>query len=148
MDSVEDGRNWITYSGHGYTGGWAGPDMTTNDVHGLNDPTSMPFVLGFACDTGDYRPAETFAEVWQRNPNGAILYWGSVDSSYWDPDDILEKRLYDGIFAGKREIADILDHALSEHYAHFGGGGFSKYYWESYTAFTDPTITLRTGLPE
>lgn len=144
--SIAEGRNFITYSGHGYSGGWAGPDLSSADVKTLHDPEMMPFVLGFACNTADQQSAENFAEAWQRHPFGAILYLGSVDSSYWDEDDILERRLFDGIFAGRTEFGDTLNNALLQHWAHYGGAGKSKYYWESYTTFGDPSISLRTGV--
>lgn len=146
--SLREGRNFVTYSGHGYAGGWAGPNLSTADVKALSDPDMMPFVLGFACNTADYRDTENFAEAWQRNPNGAILYLGSFDSSYWDEDDIFERKLYDGIFAGTTEFGASINSALSQLWAHYGGAGKSSYYWESYTTFGDPSISLRTGIPQ
>jgi hypothetical protein len=146
MSMANQGRNFITYSGHGYTGGWAGPSFNSSNIRNLSDENVSPFVLGFACDTGDYRGNTTFAETWTHHPAGAILYWGSMDSSYWDEDDVLERRLYDGVFDGLREFGNILNNALSQHWAHYGGGGKSKYYWETYHTFGDPSVRLRTGI--
>ena len=142
---MSEGRNFIIYSGHGYNNGWAGPNVGRSDIKRLQDASVNPFVIGFACDTGDYRQTETFAEVWLRHPAGAISYWGSMDSSYWDEDDIMEKRLFDKMFAGEYEIGSLFNHSLEQVWAHYGGAGYSKYYWESYTAFTDPSINIRVG---
>jgi hypothetical protein len=142
LSSIREGRNFVIYSGHGYTGGWAGPSLDSSGIRSLSEQGYMPFVVGFACDTGDYRPTEGFAETWQRHPAGAVLYLGSVDSSYWDEDDVMERRLFDGIFAGKRRFGDVVNHALTEVWRQYGGSGLSKYYMESYTTFADPSVDL------
>ena len=71
------------------------------------------------------------------------MFWGSLWTSYWDEDDILERRMYDGIFQkGKSTFADITSNALSEHWRHYGGAGKSEYYWETYVSFGDPSPKL------
>src|SRR5690606_12635198 len=91
MRALSAGRSFVIYSGHGWTGGWVGPDMNSSDVLSLTNPDNLPFVVGFACDTADYRGEGGIAEAWQRHPNGAVVYWGSYNSSYWDEDDILQQ---------------------------------------------------------
>lgn len=138
------GRSIINYSGHGSTNSWAGPNVTQADVRSLSDPDALPFVISNACITGDFRVGESFAETWQRHPAGAIAFWGSMDSSYWDEDDILERRLFDGIFRnGLRTFGAATSFALSEHWRHYQGAGRSKYYWETYVLFGDPSLELR-----
>jgi subtilisin-like proprotein convertase family protein len=139
------GRTIINYSGHGSTTSWAGPSVSQADVRRLADPNALPFVISNACITGDFRVGESFAETWQRHRAGAIAFWGSMDSSYWDEDDILERRLFDGIFRdGQLQFGQITSFALSEHWRHYQGGGKSKYYWETYVLFGDPSLDLRT----
>lgn len=138
------GRSIINYSGHGSTTSWAGPNVTQADVRRLSNANALPFVISNACITGDFRVAESFAETWQRHPAGAIAFWGSMDSSYWDEDDILERRLFDGIFRrGFRDFGSATSFALSEHWRHYQGAGKSKYYWETYVLFGDPSLSLR-----
>lgn len=139
------GRTIIDYSGHGANTYWDAPRFEPEDVRNLADPNALPFVIANACITGDYRVDESFGETWQRHPYGAITYWGSMDSTYWDEDDILERRMFDGIFKGeKRTFSEITHHALAEMWIHYGGEGFSDYYWETYVLFGDPSIPLRT----
>lgn len=139
------GRTIIDYSGHGGTTNWAGPNVSQDDVRALTDPDALPFVVSNACITGDFRVAESFGETWQRHHAGAILFWGSMDSTYWDEDDILEKAMFDGIYRdGRLLFHDITAHALSEHWRHYGGEGKAKYYWETYVTFGDPSLELRT----
>ena len=145
-EALELGRTVIDYSGHGANTYWDAPRLEQDDVRNLADPNALPFVIANACITGDYRVDESFGETWQRHPYGAITYWGSMDSTYWDEDDILERRMFDGIFKGnKRTFAEITHNALTELWTFYGGKGFSDYYWETYVLFGDPSIPLRTA---
>ncbi len=143
MDQIGKGRAIIDYSGHGANTFWDAPRVSQSDVRSLTH-SSLPFVISNACITGDFRVAESFAETWQRHEWGAVMFWGSMDNTYWDEDDILEKKMFDGIFkAGKLAFGPIAHYALTEHARHYGGQGRSNYYWETYHMFGDPSISLR-----
>ncbi len=145
LEVMNLGRTIIDYSGHGSNYGWHGPTITQDNVRSLTDPNALPFVVGNACITGDYRVAESFAETWQRHPAGAIVYWGSMDSSYWDEDDFLERAMFDHIYRdGELNFAAFTDFALGDVWRQYGGEGRSKYYWETYVLFGDPSLDLRT----
>ncbi|MBI2519185.1 MAG: hypothetical protein HYV97_02160 [Bdellovibrio sp.] len=143
MAAITKGRSIIDYSGHGANTFWDAPRVEQEDVRSLTQ-SSLPFVISNACITGDFRVTESFAETWQRQEWGAVMFWGSMDSTYWDEDDILEKRMFDGIFAeGKTAFGPITQYALEEMAKHYGGSGRSDYYFETYHMFGDPSITLR-----
>lgn len=143
VDHMKQGRFIINFSGHGSHTGWE--DVTTQDVLSMNDPNALPWVISNACITGDFREEPVFAETWQRHPNGAITFWGSMDSSYWDEDDILEKAMYDAVFdRGTRSFDLIHQYALGEVWRHYGGQAKSAYYWETYVTFGDPSLEVRT----
>lgn len=142
-NAVIDGRAMIIYSGHGYSGGWAGPTLRATELNELSDPNFMPIAFGFACNTADYRGENGIAEIWTRMSGGAIFYLGSVDSSYWDEDDVFQRRIFDALYRdGVREFGRMVEQGLSDHWKHYGGAGLSKYYWESYTVFADPSMKL------
>jgi hypothetical protein len=64
-----------------------------------------------------------------------------MDNTYWDEDDILERKMFDGMYAGgQKTFAGITHYALQEHWKHYGGAGKSKYYWETYVLFGDPAL--------
>ncbi|MCX6118674.1 MAG: C25 family cysteine peptidase [Proteobacteria bacterium] len=141
------GRTIINYSGHGSNTGWE--DVTTPDINSFADPDALPYVMSNACITGDFRKDPVFAETWLREPQGAITFWGSMDSTYWDEDDILEKALYDGMFEkGLREFDRLHQNALTGMWTYYGGANRSKYYWETYVTFGDPSLEFRTNRPE
>ncbi len=146
VDHIKAGRSIINFSGHGSNTGWE--DVTTADVKSFDDKDSLPYVIGNACITADFRVPSVFGETWLRQPNGAIVYWGSMDSSYWDEDDILEKALYEGMFNQGIRAFDLMhQNALSGVWKFYGGAGRSKYYWETYVTFGDPSLEFRAGRP-
>ncbi|OFZ22770.1 MAG: hypothetical protein A2202_00710 [Bdellovibrionales bacterium RIFOXYA1_FULL_36_14] len=146
VSTMNLGRTIINYSGHGGTTVWAGPTVTQEDVRSLNHPNALPFVISNACVTGDFTTDESFGETWIKHPTGAIMYWGSMDSSYWDEDDFLERDMYAGIYdLNNSEFSEITHHALRELWRRYGGENRSKYYWETYVTFGDPSIKLRTS---
>lgn len=145
IEVMNQGRTIIDYSGHGSNTSWAGPEISQDDVRSLTNAAALPFVIGNACITGDYRVGESFGETWQRHPAGAITYWGSMDSSYWDEDDILERAMFDAIYRDdKLAFGDVTSYALGQVWAHYAGKARSAYYWETYVTFGDPSLDLRT----
>jgi hypothetical protein len=86
------------YSGHGDVTLWAdGPPLNQSQVNALTN-SWFPFVYSFACLTGQFQSSECFGETWIRTTNGGSVFWGSTVTSYWDEDDILEKRLFRAMF--------------------------------------------------
>jgi hypothetical protein len=144
--SFAEGRTIINYSGHGLPTGWHGPQFTQNQVRNLSQD-SLPFVISNSCYTGKFTEDEAFAETWIKEAHGAIMFWGSMDVTYWDEDDILEKSMYEGIFKkDRRTFAEITQHALQGVWTFYGGKARSKYYWETYTTFGDPSIQLKSKI--
>ena len=142
FDSMNDGRSIIDYSGHGSIDQWAGPHVSQSDVRALSND-SLPFVISNACLTGNFFATESFSETWQRHPQGSIVFWGSTTYTYWDEDDILERRMFDDIFKHQeRNFGAMTSYALAEVWKHYGGQGKSRYYWEAYHVFGDPSLNL------
>lgn len=143
---MNQGRLIINYSGHGMDTYWVGPRVYQEDVQSISHPDALPFVISNACLTGNFMTKESFAETWLRHPNGSIMFWGSMGSTYWDEDDILEKKLYDAIFQKNLySFAEMTKYALSQLWAYYNGLGKSNYYWETYHMFGDPVLNLRTS---
>ncbi len=145
VQTMNLGRTIINYSGHGSKTSWAGPNISQANVRSLDHGSATPFVISNACITGQFTIDESYAETWIKHASGAIMFWGSMDSSYWDEDDIMEKAMYDGIFRDSyRHFNKITQNALSAVWQYYGGENRSKYYWETYVTFGDPSIRLRT----
>jgi len=143
--AFNDGRVLGIYSGHGDVTYWAdGPACYQSNVHALNNAGRYPFVCSFACLTGQYSADECFAETWHRAARrGAVNVWASSTYSYWDEDDILEKRLFSAIFdEGCRSFGEAVLRAKYLYMMQYGATSTTRRYFEMYNLFGDPTVDM------
>jgi subtilisin-like proprotein convertase family protein len=144
-------QNFAIYSGHGSTTSWAdGPVFTVSNVNALTN-TVFPYVYSFSCLTGQFNLSECFAETWMRGSKGASIYWGSSVESYWDQDDILEKRTFRAMFIEnliKTSPSFVLGKYLLTQY--YGGptGTYMQRYLEEYNCMGDPSIYMENYAPK
>jgi len=152
ITSINDQRSLLTYSGHGSKTAWSDGSIMINQniVRTLTDHQINPFVSSFACETGDFANnsfPESFGETWMIQPlKGAIGFLGSADLSYWDQDDILERKLFDSLFSdpldpppvGQSVFAGLM--AVKTIYPDLG-----QYYWETYNLLGDPSTLVWIG---
>ena len=141
--ALNDGRAIACFSGHGSTTSWAdGPPFSQGDVMGLTNINMLSFVCSHACVTGNYNIGECFGETWIRTPNkGAIIFWGSSANTLWDEDDILEKKTLADYY-NYGSVGGMTETGKLGLYSHYGGGGYTKYYFECYNIFGDPSVII------
>ncbi|MCU0372421.1 MAG: C25 family cysteine peptidase, partial [Ignavibacteria bacterium] len=148
--SIDSGKIFAIYSGHGSTTSWAdGPVFTQSNVNALNN-TIYPHVYSFACITGSYHMSgECFAETWVRIPKGGVIFWGSSVNSYWDEDDILERRIERALFTEnlKKNAENFVRGKilLIQHYGSITPT--MQRYIEMYNCMGDPSIYQRAYGP-
>jgi len=149
FDNLNAGRVIANYSGHGSTTAWANPAFNQSNILALANGDMYPFVISNACLTGQFTVSDCFGETWVNTPGkGGVAFWGSSTYTYWDEDDILEKRMYRAAFEDTLfEIGRMTDQALLYLHEHYGGGGLTKYYFECYNVFGDPSTDLFTLVP-
>ena len=149
IGDINAGLSQLTYSGHGYTSGWSdGPPIDANQLPGLANAGMLPLVQSYACYTGDYSAGECFGESWLRASNGAVAFWGSSTTSYWDEDDIMQRDVYDAWFgAGVTWLRGALDEGLWGLHQAYGGGGMSRAYYEQFNLMGDPALDVWTAPP-
>jgi len=144
-DSLNNGRVLAVYSGHGSTTSWSdGPPFSQSDINSLNNANKYPFICSHACLTNQFTVSECFGETWLRAQNkGGMVFWGSSDYTYWDEDDVLEKKMFQAWWTDNLEtIGGMTDRALYYLYQYYGGGGRSQYYFEAYNVLGDPSISI------
>jgi hypothetical protein len=147
-DALNDGRSLAIFSGHGSTYGWGdGPPFDQNDIRGLTNGDMYPFVCSHSCLTGEFDVSECFGETWLREAEKAgLAFWGSSTYTLWDEDDILEKEMFSAWWDDDIEfIGGMTDKALYDLYQHYGGGGYSRYYFEAYNILGDPSVNIWRG---
>jgi hypothetical protein len=147
INALNDNQIFAIYSGHGGETYWAdGPVLYQPQVRDLTN-TWYPFVYSFACVTGSYHIEECFGETWLRTDNGASTFYGSSVNSYWDEDDILERRLIKAMFEdGLTRVTPMFDMAKIYLVNHYGGGvtqgSTMLRYLEMYNLMGDPSMPV------
>jgi len=149
ISSINAGIMLLDYTGHGYNGGWAGPDMDQNDVRNLTNQGMYPMVFSHACLTGTFGEySECFMETWIRQSDkGAIASMGASNSSYWDEDDVMERRTIDSVFVGEWMFTAGMRFTglVAVHNAHPGS---AEYYFDMYNLLGDPSVALWWNIPQ
>ena len=145
-NSVNAGKSIVCYSGHGSTTGWGCVPFSQSNVRALTNQDMYPFVLSHACLTGRFDYSECYGETWAKEADKAgIAFWGASSYSYWDEDDILEKRMFQAAFVETcYSIGNMTDKALWNLYQYYSGGGMSRYYLDVYNVMGDPSVDLWT----
>lgn len=148
--ALNNGRSLAIYTGHGSFYGWAGPSFLQDDVQALENGQIYPLVCSHACLTGGYHKAVCFGETWLRAQNkGAAAFWGATVSSYWEEDDILQRRMFDALFDSSLTwLSGMMDKAKLEMWVYYGGGGLSENYYKMYNLLGDPSMHLWTRPPK
>jgi hypothetical protein len=147
INALNDNQIFAVYSGHGSEGSWAdGPPLNQAQVNALTN-TWYPYVYSFACVTGSYHIAECFGETWLRTEHGASTFYGSSVNSYWDEDDILERRLFKAMFEdGLTRVTPMFDMGKIYLVNHYGGGvtqgSTMLRYLEMYNLMGDPSMPV------
>jgi len=146
--SLNEGRWAAIYSGHGGHTGWE-MGYGSSDVQSLTNFGMFPFVASHACITGDFAETEVYGETWVLQDNkGALVFWGSSDSSYWGEDDVLERATFDALFAegNTPTVGAMTDAGLAAVQSAYPGR--ARYYWETYNILGDPALALITAAPD
>ncbi len=147
--AFNDGRGIGIYSGHGAITYWAdGPQFTATNVNALSNGDMLPLVHSYSCLTGQFSTA-CFGETWINATNkGALVFWGSSVTSYWDEDDVLEEGTFEAFFGEDYTWACGISHRAMYHlYTHYSGGGSTRRYFEMYNILGDPSVDIWTDAP-
>lgn len=145
--ALNNGRSLAVYSGHGSETSWADPSYSQANVNALTNDGIYPFVCSHACLTNQFTVSECFGETWLRaSHKGGLAFWGATDYSYWDEDDILERRMYKAWWDDDIEtIGGMTNMALYYLFQYYGGTGMSKYYFEEYNVLGDASVKIWCG---
>ncbi len=148
--ALNEGRSMAIYSGHGYEYGWAGPSFEISDINALTNTDRYPMVQSYACMTGDFTVGECFMEAWLRaQDKGAAAALGSSVTSYWDEDDILQRRMFDEWFdSSVTWIMGFVNRAKFHLYQHYGNTSRVRRYFEMYNLQGDPAMDVFTLAPD
>jgi hypothetical protein len=142
--ALNQGRAWVTFSGHGSEEGWSDPGITfhSDDVRALTNTDMIPYVQTYACLTGNFTSTsypECFSETWIRlGRKGGIVSIASSVNSYWTEDDTLERRVFDYMFDSSYTwIMGGFNKAKVKFYQQMGDNATTRRYFEMYNCMGD-----------
>jgi len=147
---INEGRAWVTYSGHGSETSWSEPPYSTTNVHQLANIDKVPLVGSFCCLSGNFAySSECFSESWIRSGyRGAIANYASSVNSYWTEDDTLQRRVFDYSFDSSYYWAmGMLNKAKIRYYTQMGNTGMTRRYFEMYNMMGDGAIDVYSDIP-
>jgi hypothetical protein len=149
--AVNNSRVLVSYTGHGSTVSWGGPSFGQTNIRSITSTGVFSVVTSFACLTGNYGITESFGETWMLQSNkGAIAFIGSSASTYWTPDDMMERAMMNALYSGsdKANVIGSFTYAgLMAVEASRPGTGTAQslYYWEAYNILGDPSLEMLLG---
>lgn len=155
MTSLNSGRNWIFYIGHGYAQGWSSiaPYFTNNQVGALNTAVP-PIVVSVACATADLDfPGHSIAEHWLERPDrrGPLAYFGATESTAFFRSDTLGLGMLRAIFSQNCErlgtAADLGRLATAQCFPQ-PPGGLTEETIQQFVLLGDPSMRVFNSPPQ
>ncbi len=157
VNSLNDGRSVITYTGHGSCGSFGTTSFSTSNVGSLTNADMLPFVWAVACVNGQFNGYDCLAEGFMRatdgngKATGAIAAFMSTINQSWDPPmdaqdefvDILTEQ-YPGSNI-KRSFGGISLNGCMHMNDQYGTAGDEM--TDTWTCFGDPSLMVRTATP-
>ena len=154
---VNSGVGIICYCGHGNVQNWTTTGFSNTNVNSLTNAGKLPFIISVACVNGAYHSGTCFAEAWLRatkdgEPTGAVTMAGSTINQPWNQpmcaqdamidmlvgtDPANQKFTFGGMFFnGIIHMLDVYNDNSALEVA------------RTWVVFGDPTLLMRTAVPE
>lgn len=145
--SINDGRGWVNYMGHGGATSWVTTGFSNTHVNALNNGDKLPVVISVACVNGDFSSSTCFAEAWTRKKGGgALLFLGSTINQVWTPPQYAQKEMVNLLCADTYISAGAIIYngecAMLEKTNSNDGNTF-----KTWTLFGDPSVMVYTKKP-
>lgn len=151
--SVNAGRGFANYVGHGSATTWVTTGFSNNNVNALTNDYMLPFIVSVACVNGNFVSQTCFAEAWLRSvnettgaPAGAVAFYGSTINQGWNPPMRGQDEVTDLLVGNlKHRIGSLYYNGSSKMIEVYGTSGISEY--KCWTIFGDASLMVRTKNP-
>jgi len=167
------GAGMANYCNHGSKTAWTLSTSNTGyltygitNVNALQNAGKLPFIFSVACNNGEFPNGTCFAEAWMRatqsnQPTGAVATFMATVSIGWVPPMTAQDEFIDiclgithtaggfnyGVNGSKRTFAGAALNA-SQRMLQRHGVTSAKEDFNSWTVFGDPTLMIRTKVPQ
>jgi PKD repeat protein len=154
---VDSGAGLILYTGHGSKTSWGTTNFSNSNVNQLANVGKLPFIWSVACVNGNFvSGSPCFAEAWLRasqngQPTGAIAFLGSTINQSWNSPMEGQDAMTDILIESdsgniKRTFAGLSINGCMKMIDSYGTDGANMA--DTWTIFGDPTIMVRTAIPQ
>ena len=153
-NSVNQGRGFINYCGHGADTYWVTTNFNNNNANALTNDYMLPFIVSVACVNGNFVSQTCFAEAWMRSvnettnaPAGAITFWGSTINQSWAPPMRGQDEVTDLLVGNlKYRVGGLLFNGAHKIIEVYGSQGLADA--RTWTIFGDASLMVRTKNPQ
>lgn len=150
--SLNDGRSFINYCGHGSTTSWSTTGFNSFNIRNLSNNGKLPFIFSVACVNGAFHEGTCFAETWLRSrdsygrPIGAVGAYMSTINQPWVPPMVAQDEATD-LLCSKREttLGGLCYNGSVKMLNTTGYLGLDTF--DHWVLFGDPSLQLRTDTP-
>lgn len=157
--NINNGVSAINFCNHGSVTGWSVASYNINHVNQLTNTGRLPYITSVACVNGDFVNNFSFSEAWMRathngEPAGAVGIMASTINQPWQPpmcgqDEMASIKTGASIPHGptiKRTYGGISTNGSMFMIPQYGSEGIETH--ETWILFGDPTLMVRTDVPE
>ena len=155
---LQEGMGLINYTGHGSSLSCSSSGYNSNDVNQLTNTDVHPFFWSVACVNGDFTGVTCFAETWLRathnqtgEPTGAIATLMSTINQSWAPPmegqdhmNLILTEMSEN--SQSRSFGGISMNGCMKMNDTYGSSGYEM--TDTWTCFGDPSVIVRTKVPE
>ncbi len=146
--SVNTGRGYINYVGHGSDTSWVTTGFSNTNATALTNGNKTPFIMDVACVNGNFVSLTCYAEAWMRNANGGsvAIYASSINQS-WNSPMRAQDHATDLLVAGtKTTTGGLYYNASCNMMDVYGTDGVDMY--KTWHIFGDASLMIRTKTPQ
>ncbi len=157
---INSGVSAINYCNHGSENGWSVAGYNISHVNNLDNAGRLPYLTNVACLNGNFVNHFCFAEAWMRatddngEPTGTVANMSATISQPWQPpmcgqDEMVSIKAGASIEHGpliRRTYGGISINGSMFMIPQYGGQGRRTH--ETWILFGDPSLMVRTDVPE
>ena len=155
---LQEGMGLINYTGHGSSLSCSSSGYSSSNVNQLTNTDVHPFFWSVACVNGDFTGTTCFAETWLRaihnktgEPTGAIATLMSTINQSWNPPmegqdhmNLILTEMSEN--SQSRSFGGISMNGCMKMNDTYGSSGDEM--TDTWTCFGDPSVMVRTKVPE
>jgi hypothetical protein len=149
--SLNSGRGFIHYTGHGSTYSWATTGFNTTNISALTNQNMLPYVVSVGCVNGAFMSTTCFAETWLRatvggEPTGAIACYASTVNQQWATPMEAQDEMINLLCEGEKfTFGGTCFNGSCSMIDSYGANGITEF--KNWHIFGDPSLQMRTATP-